>query len=121
MQPIQRWPEDGKGLVLVQQPVMRCGVQGVPQLQQVASLPRPERSVLSEWFRAQRCAAEMLSLACGHLRIMRTSLLDAHLRPGSCSGGGSCSGAGHEASVAADSADGGSVLGEHAPSAGPPV
>ena len=58
-----------------------CGVQGIPELQQVAALPRPERAVLAEWFRAQRCAAEMLSLACGHLRTMRTSLLDVAQRP----------------------------------------
>eukprot|EP00892_Ulva_mutabilis_P005892 jgi/Ulvmu1/3675/UM017_0089.1 len=50
--------------------------QGVRELQQVASLPRPDRAVLSEWLRAQSCAQEMLSLACGHLCVMRTSLLD---------------------------------------------
>lgn len=32
--------------------------------------------MLSEWLRAQQCAQEMLSLACGHLCVMRTSLLD---------------------------------------------
>lgn len=42
----------------------------------MAALPRPERAVLAEWLKAQRCAQEMLSLACGHLRVMRTSLLD---------------------------------------------